>query len=590
MNLNWTKSPTYTRLAGPGHFSWRLFWWSYLILFIPQILFDVIAFESPSLDWLWIWTSSHLAAAALVIAAKLLGFDRFQAKHLSTLANLALASAAGIIRVVWVGVYSFEAGLITEFDLPTRTVSGIILGLILFISLANLLEISNKFSMAQKVLLRTQGQLYHLGRLAKKEASKAHQQITEQTRLIVEPRLREIARLLKASSLSSKARESIISNLSDILENQVTPLNKSLRAVSRSLDSPALLKGVSRWSLFKVPPAVKADLAISPFWMFVLLLGVVPFSLYVFEGTQWAILGLAISLLSYLFIWIAREILSRQPLVPLTTAISQYLLLIIQLSILHFALLLFAGFPERSAPYVVLMIFITLTFTTMAVGVEALQERNRNSYLAQINRNNLRIERELGLLNQRVWVEKRRWALTMHGTVQASLTAALARLKQGGTITSSELRKISQHVLQAKRGLSGPEKDSFDFKKALKQTQKTWEGIMNVQIMDKGPAYEALAKSQWAAFCANEIVKEALSNAFKHGSATNVGVSFTSETKGTVTILVANDGKQPSKAIISGLGNQLLNEIAYPWSLTRGADGLTLLKAQLPVSKAGKKS
>ena len=590
MNLSWTKSPTYTRLAGPNHFNWRLFWWSYLILFIPQILFDVVAFESSSWEWLWIWSTGHLAAAAPVIAIKLLGFDRFQTKHPSVFANLAVASGAGIIRVVFVGQYSYAEGLISQFDLVARIFSGVILGVILFVALANILEVSNKFSMAQKSLLRTQSQLNHLGKVARKEASKAHQQLAVETRLIVEPRLREIARLLRSKTFSSKTKEELIADLSDILENQVTPLNKNLRSVSKSLENPSLLKGVSRWSLFKVPPAVKADLAISPFWIFVLLLAVLPFTLYVFESVDWVFMGVILSLLNYLLIWIAREVLRRQPLVPLTTAIAQLILLALQLSILDYVLLVLSGYPERSAPFVVLMILITLTFTTLAVGTEAIQEHNRKSYLSQIKRNNLRIERELGLLNQRVWVEKRRWALTIHGTVQGSLTAALARLKQSGSVSSSELAKISQHILHAKRGLSGPGIERFDFKKALKQNQKTWDGIMNVKIQAKGKAFEALTQSEWAAFCANEIIKEAISNAFKHGVARNVTVSFESERKGWMRVVVANDGKQPTKAIKNGLGNQLLNEIAHPWTLERDKEGITVLRAQLPVSGMAKRS
>lgn len=585
MNLSWINSPTFTRLAGPGHFSWRLFWWSYLILFIPQILFDVVAFESANWEWVWIWTASHIGAAAPIIVLKLLGYDRFQTKHPSALLNLALASVAGIIRVVFVGEASYAAGLITEFNLPARIFSGVILGVILFVALANILEINNKFSLAQKSLLKTQAQLYHLGRVAKRQADRSHKFLAEQTRLIVEPRLQEITRRLKASTLSSKSRESIISNLSDILENQVTPLNKNLRAVSKGFENPKLLRGVSRWSLFKFPKAVQADLAISPFWIFLLLLSVVPFSLYMFEGPEWVFQGVIIASLNYLLIWIVRQFLSRQELVPLSTAIAQYIMLVLQLSILDYVLLVVAGFPESSAPYVVIMILITLTFTIVAVGIEAVQEHNRKSYLAQIKRNNLRIERELGLLNQRAWVEKRRWALAIHGTVQGSLTAAIARLKQGGPISAVELGKISKHILQAKQGLSGPASDFFDLKDALKQNQKTWAGIMNVQIQMSGTAFSTLAKSQWASFCANEIVKESLSNAFKHGPAQTVNVSFVSEAKGSVTVVVVNDGKPPSKTARNGLGSQLLDEIAHPWSLGKNQQGLTELRAQLLVSK-----
>jgi signal transduction histidine kinase len=517
--------------------------------------------------------------------AKLLGFDRFQEKHPSALANLSLAAVAGIIRVVWVGEFSYLQGLAPEFNLFTRVGSGVILGVLLFVAVTNVLEINKDYSIALKKLLRTQNQLNQLRKATRKEVTKTHFDLASDTRRVVEPRLGEIARLLKSRQLSQKLRGSITRDLSDILESQVKPLNRNLRALSKSLDRPNTFRGVSRATLFRIPAGVQADLAISPFWILVLLLGVLPFSVYIFEGSVWALLGVAISFFNYMLISIVRVMLKRQALVPLTTAIGQYLLLIIQLGLIDLFLLLVAGYPASSAPFVVLMTVISLLFTILAVGLEAVQEHNRSDFLTQIAKNNARIERELGLLNQRVWVEKRRWALTIHGTVQASLTAALARLK-AGDLSAADLDKISKHVVQAKKGLSGPKAKSFDLKLAIKQHKKTWDGIMNVQVVTKGPEFENLSADLWAGFCANEIIKEGLSNAFRHGSAKKVVVKFQSEKPGFVTIEIANQGKALSKSRSSGLGSQLLDEIAYPWSITKQPKSGTVLRAQIPVGKA----
>ena len=586
MNLSWRQSGTYRRLAGPNLFNWRLFWWSYLILFIPEILFDVVAYQSPSWLWLPIWTSAHLAAATPIIAAKLLGYDKFQTKKPSAWPNLALASLAGIIRVVWVGEISYLQGLAPEFNLTTRIGSGVILGLLMFIFLSNILEINKSYSEALRGLRKTQAQLNQLRRAARKEVSQTHLDLASDTRKVLEPRLGEIARLLKVQNLSFKLRNAITRDLVDILENQVKPFNKSLRGLSKSLDRQTVSVGISRSLLFRIPSQVNADLAVSPSWIAALLLGIVPFSLYIFEDASWALMGVGLALLNFIFIWIVRWFLKRQSLVPLTTAISQFLFLIVQLALIDYAILLLAGYPEQSAPLVVLMIVIALSFTIFAVGQEAVQEYNRGDFLEQIAKNNSRIERELGLLNQRVWVEKRRWALTIHGTVQGSLTAALARLKTSDQPTPAELEKISKHVLQAKKGLGGPKAKPFELKQAIKQQKKTWDGIMKVKVTTKGQEFETLEADVWAGFCANEIIKEGLSNAFRHASAKNVLVEFESEKAGFVSIVIINDGKATSRSRRSGLGSQLLDEIAYPWSLTRVPKVGTVLRAQIPVGRA----
>lgn len=583
MNLSWRQSKTYQRLAGPSLFNWRLFWWSYLILFIPQILFDVIAFGAPSLLWLPIWTSAHLAATAAVLVAKGLGFDRFQAKKPSALANLLLASVAGAIRVVWVGIISFNEGLAQEFNLPVRIASGVILGLLLFIALTNLLEINRQYSTALRALVKTRNQLSQLRKLSSKKFEQAQLELTIETRSVVEPRLSEIARLLRKQKLTSRLRNSITRDLRDILDNQVKPLNKNLRTLSKGFESPELTRNARRSTLFRIPSGVQADLAISEFWIFMLLLGVTPFSLYIFENEQWAPLGLAVSVLNYVMVLMARKVLQKQGLVSLTQAIAQYLLLSLQLVLTNHFLLLLAGYPEASAPFVVLMTFITLVFTIFAVGIEAVQEHNRSDFLREMSRNNATIERRLSLLNQRAWVEKRRWALMVHGTVQGSLSAALARLKNGEALNQTELNRIAKHVIQAKKGLAGPVEKNFDFKKAISQQIKSWAGIMKITVDRKSPQFEELTLDEWAGYCANEIIKEALSNAFRHGEAKSASVSFQSQNPGFVTIEITNDGKPLSSKQRDGLGSQLLDEIANPWSLSKVPDGVRL-SARIPVS------
>lgn len=523
-----------------------------------------------------------------MVVAKLFGYDRFQTKNPSAFANLVLASLAGIIRVVWVGVFSYQEGLAAEFNLYARIGSGVVLGVLLFVALTNVLEINRQYSLALRGLLKTRNQLIQLRKLSSAKFASSQLELAKDIRGVVEPRLSEIAKLLRTQTLSSRLRTAISKDLKDILEKQVRPLNRELRALGKEFDNPKLDSTLKRSVLFRIPSAVQADLAISPFWIFMLLLGVMPFSLYIFENEQWAGLGVLVSIIDYLMIRLARDVLRRQKLVPLETAIAQYLLLTAQLVILNLAILLIAGYPEASAGYVVLMTFITLIFTIFAVGLEAVQEHNRSDFLAQIAKNNSRIERELGLLNQKVWVEKRRWALTIHGTVQGSLTAALARLKNGEHLDSAELRRISKHVLQAKRGLSGPTESSFDLGKAIRQQLATWRGILKITVDTRSPGFEILAADRWASFCANEIIKEGLSNAFRHGAAKNVYINFEGKQEGFLNIILDNDGKAPDPNRETGLGSQLLDEIARPWTLSKIPNGVRL-DARIPVAKVKKR-
>jgi signal transduction histidine kinase len=217
-------------------------------------------------------------------------------------------------------------------------------------------------------------------------------------------------------------------------------------------------------------------------------------------------------------------------------------------------------------------------------SITAVQDQNRDEFIAQLSKNNTRIERDLAILNQRLWVERRQWALRIHGTVQASLTAALARLSQPGGLGKKDVSLVRAHIAQARKGLSTSSSTQFDLVEALKETKKTWRGILEIKTNLNSPAAKSLISDRWASVCANEIIKESVSNSMKHGKAQRVDVKFESAQAGFVEIIAEDDGKGLPRQFKPGLGSQLLDEIAFPWSLEKRPEGGTILRARIPVS------
>jgi signal transduction histidine kinase len=183
-----------------------------------------------------------------------------------------------------------------------------------------------------------------------------------------------------------------------------------------------------------------------------------------------------------------------------------------------------------------------------------------------------------------LWVEKREWALRIHGTIQASLTAALVRLKQPGDLSTLDLALVRQHISQARKGLDQAQPTAFDFAKALRENKKAWQGILNIKSSLRSDAAKLLISDKWASVCANEIIKESLSNSTKHGKADQVEIRFELSQPGFVEIVTQDNGKGLSRSFRPGLGCELISEIAYPWSLTKGQEGGTILRARIPVS------
>jgi nitrate/nitrite-specific signal transduction histidine kinase len=120
---------------------------------------------------------------------------------------------------------------------------------------------------------------------------------------------------------------------------------------------------------------------------------------------------------------------------------------------------------------------------------------------------------------------------------------------------------------------------------SLKVIQKTWGGIVKIKVDLKSVSAQQVLVDPWGGVIANEIIKEAVSNSVKHGKADLIKVSFEQPKLGFVEIIVQDNGRGLSSRSSAGLGSQILDETAFPWSLENQPTGGTILKAQIAVPK-----
>ena len=584
MKFDWRKSEVLTRLSGPRLFDRTFFWWTYWAGFALQITFDVIAYDSPSWLWLPVWTAGHLLAALVAIGIRWSFLDSYLEKKPNPFLNIAVASLLGAVRITFIGYASFVLELQGLFDLGARILAGVIAGSFGFIVIVNYTESSRSYREITKNLLDAQARLSIMRRSAKKTLKSNQEKVRKDLRQLVEPRLEELAEELRANDIKSSVRRSLIGGITTLLESQVRPLSNSFRSSAKTLSDPKLEKSVSRLSLFRLPSVVSPYLALSPVLVSLSIFAILPFSLYAFEDDSWIATGMLISIAVFVAVWLVRFLLSKSEPMSLFAGVSSLVILEVLLIIMIGDLLRLAGFPTESLPGVLVIVSIVLLASVSFTGIAAVQDFNRDEYVADLKRDNKRIERNLALLNQRLWVEKREWALRIHGTIQASLTAALVRLKQPGDLSTLDLALVRQHISQARKGLDQAQPTAFDFAKALRENKKAWQGILNIKSSLRSDAAKLLISDKWASVCANEIIKESLSNSTKHGKADQVEIRFELNQPGFVEIVTQDNGKGLSRSFRPGLGCELISEIAYPWSLTKGQEGGTILRARIPVS------
>lgn len=583
MNLDWRKSTLLSRLSGPRLFDRRFFWITFFVAFVVQITFDVIAYDSPSWLWLPVWVGGHLLATAAAIVIRWGFLDSYLTKNPNPFLNIAVAAVLGIVRITFIGYVSFELELQDLFDLPARIIAGALAGSIAFIVIVSFTESSRSFREVSTALAKTQAQLKNLRREVLTSVKQSQLDAQREIQDVIEPKLRQIEKLLAARTMKQQSKDAVSVEIKKLLDGEVKSLSASYKKQTKVLQNPDNFQGVSRASLYSLPDRVAPHMALRPVLASLAVFAQLPFSLYIFEDASWAPIGLLLALLNFLILLFGKELLSTFKPMPVPNAIFALAVVTTIPVAINYPMLLLAGFPAPGNLYTALIGAIALYVSVTFFGLAVVHDYNRDSYLEKLRKNNARIERELALVNQQIWVERRAWALRIHGTVQASLTAAYVRLSKVGKLNAKDVDLIRAHISQARKGLVDS-KELFDFGKSIRQIKNAWKGLIEIKVNLQSDAAKLLLTDKWAGVCANEIIKEAVSNCLKHGRAKTATVQFEKCEPGFVRIIVEDDGRGVPRNFKPGLGSQLIDEIAFPWSLTKIPGG-TRLEARIPVSR-----
>lgn len=185
-------------------------------------------------------------------------------------------------------------------------------------------------------------------------------------------------------------------------------------------------------------------------------------------------------------------------------------------------------------------------------------------------------------LRQEVWLNRRRIASILHGSVQAALYASAIRLAKASSPTQQEVESVQHDIAAAINKLESGE-GAETFVAVLEQIRDVWEGAVEVEIPElSAEVIGQLEANQVASACAAEVVREAVSNAVKHGKAEHVVIAVESSNPHLLGITVTNDGQPLPAEVEAGYGSSILDEVAFSWQLeNRG--GYTVLGAAIAI-------
>lgn len=216
------------------------------------------------------------------------------------------------------------------------------------------------------------------------------------------------------------------------------------------------------------------------------------------------------------------------------------------------------------------------------VGAGAHIGRAQQDVLVQLRRSISQAEIERHALNLEEAQLRRDLAVSLHGGLQADLTATTLRTQQAIDVGDADAarRALSDARTLIKQGWELPELTDTDLRNTTHAVVTAWEGFADITLtIDVNHEPDSRRVNQ-----VKEVLLEGIGNAVRHGRAKNITINI-DDLEGDFRIVITDDGTGVTGSRI-GLGSAMFNDIApNTWSLTPTSTGGSTLTVALPTTE-----
>lgn len=484
-----------------------------------------------------------------------------------------------LVRIFALEYAYLQFGLTTELGVSERVLGDLTGVVILLVGIAYIQLVLQELGNQEYELAQAKEGLTEQGRVSKISAETADQLLRAKAQQSLGEQLKALTEYLKSAKAPKATR--ISNEIRELIQNKVRPLSADLwnqldafeyqtglkpkirrsrlpRRISPATDFRAPMVFVlGGLNIFVTAPGLSD-------WQFTLMFGLVTLS--------FPFLGRALG-------WLYPKSVSHSlGLGSLSVGILALLAWLPSI----FVLLL----NSETHPGLRVLAFTStsvILFISIAVAIWSAFKRERLEYLDEIKALNQQRARQLALIDQAVWVARRNWSYLVHGTVQGALTVALSRLQLAEKITPELVAHVLNDVERAKSALEENQEFGQHWGEVLPQIRQTWDGVCELKHEISNAANKQLDDNPAASICVAEIVKELVSNAFRHGKANQVSIQISLDEIGDVSLVSTNNGLSVSEDRLQGIGSEMFDELTSSWSWKNTPKG-PRFTAVVPVS------
>jgi two-component sensor histidine kinase len=568
-------------LGSLGSWSGWVIFWILLQRIIVALASDPNRTGNYSPLWLLIWFVSVLAMASFVLLALGLGLARAMKAKPRPLLNVTVATLAGVLGNVVTALMAFEFGLDHQELWAVRILGGALSTGFMFYTVNTLRASLVARTESIRKLTETENQLLGYRDSAKQVIADEIERLKDKTKATLLPEIEKIQELIFNKA---HERSSIVEELKQLIQNDVRPLSKEVLEEAQTLSQARQLEGKAPILKPIRPNKYSLKLALKPVGGLPIYLAVFPMIEFLVIDHRSALRGLIGGIFAVLTMAIIKSLIPERYQVKNPAGLF-LTVLACTVTIIPAYLVMwgeYGNIPEvlLSTFYLWLSVVggnILLSYTR---GVEL----NREQFEQNLIQYNAELSKEIALFEQKLALEKRAWSRVIHGEVQSALSAAVTRLQRAEHLEPYEIEMIKQDLQRAKENLTNPPSQDLSFTRAFSEIVLSWRSICNIESQVSARAQRALDQNQDTRMVTNEIIKEAVSNAVRHGQAKTVTVKLDRIKDDILEIEIQNDGFVPLRNRKDGLGSQMMNELTLSWSLET-KNNKTTLKAEVPISK-----
>lgn len=227
--------------------------------------------------------------------------------------------------------------------------------------------------------------------------------------------------------------------------------------------------------------------------------------------------------------------------------------------------------------------FVSIVSTVYAFWGAVQTELDRIRNRRRINNDLIRWQ--IAYLNGLTWATKRNLARQLHGAVQSEIISVLLRIaksEQENELSEADTAKLQRQLRDRLENILDAETEAYDFRAVLAEIVETWSAIAEIDFEIGQDAATAVVADPLAAETTIEIIREAVSNAIRHGQASEIRVRV-STISATDCILaeISSQGRRFEPSGREGMGTQQLRDCTVFYSVN-DENGLTVVRAAIP--------